>query len=94
MSWASGRQTERIEDRAYSIMGIFGVNMTMVYGEGPKAFRRLQEKISKHSNDLTIFAWNPEENEQSACGLFAPSPDGLAKSKRTERHYTLFSRGA
>lgn len=57
MSWAARRETKRIEDRAYSMLGIFDVNMPMIYGEGMKAFRRLQEEIIKRNNDLTIFAW-------------------------------------
>ncbi|KAF2028096.1 HET-domain-containing protein [Setomelanomma holmii] len=42
MSWASGRETSRPEDMAYSLIGIFGVNMPLLYGEGTKAFVRLQ----------------------------------------------------
>ncbi|KAI6137299.1 heterokaryon incompatibility protein-domain-containing protein, partial [Pisolithus sp. B1] len=45
MSWAADRKTTRVEDRAYSLMGLFEVNMPMVYGEGKKAFQRLQLKI-------------------------------------------------
>jgi hypothetical protein len=37
MSWASKRKTTRIEDLAYCLMGIFDVNMPMLYGEGGKA---------------------------------------------------------
>lgn len=55
MSWASGRTTTRREDIAYSLLGIFDVNMPMLYGEGENAFMRLQEEIIKRSNDLTIF---------------------------------------
>lgn len=48
MSWAKGRQTKREEDAAYSLMGIFDVQMTLLYGEGrEKALNRLQEKIEK-----------------------------------------------
>ena len=57
MSWASSRQTTRREDRAYCLMGLFGVNMPTLYGEGDKAFYRLQEEILKTSTDHTIFAW-------------------------------------
>jgi hypothetical protein len=35
----------RIEDLAYCLLGIFNINMPLLYGEGPKAFRRLQEEI-------------------------------------------------
>lgn len=57
MSWAAQRQTKRIEDRAYSLLGIFDINMPMIYGEGHKSFRRLQEEIAKETNDLSLFAW-------------------------------------
>ncbi|KAI0654004.1 heterokaryon incompatibility protein-domain-containing protein [Cubamyces menziesii] len=59
MSWAAGRRTTRPEDRAYSLMGLFGVHMTTIYGEGEaKAFRRLQEEILKQcAPDQSIFAW-------------------------------------
>lgn len=57
MSWAAGRRTTRVEDRAYALMGIFGVNMPTIYGEGSNAFLRLQEEILKHSADQSIFAW-------------------------------------
>ncbi|KAI6002305.1 hypothetical protein F5J12DRAFT_906395 [Pisolithus orientalis] len=45
MSWAADRKTTRVEDRAYSLLGLFGVNMPMLYGEGSKAFQRLQLEI-------------------------------------------------
>ena len=57
MSWASARVTTRIEDIAYCLLGIFAVNMPLLYGEGTKAFLRLQEEILKNSGDQSIFAW-------------------------------------
>ncbi|KAL6906965.1 hypothetical protein GGI43DRAFT_247918 [Trichoderma evansii] len=62
MSWAASRQTTRAEDRAYSLLGIFDVNMPLLYGEGEKAFVRLQKKILKASTDLSIFAWKSDRN--------------------------------
>ncbi|KAI0665875.1 hypothetical protein C8Q78DRAFT_930901, partial [Trametes maxima] len=65
MSWAASRETSREEDEAYSLMGIFQVNMPTTYGEGRYAFIRLQEEILKHISDQTIFAWGatlPEHN--------------------------------
>ncbi|RDX47246.1 HET-domain-containing protein [Lentinus brumalis] len=59
MSWASTRRTSRIEDRAYSLLGIFGVSMPIVYGEGLYSFTRLQIEILKHTQDHSIFAWGP-----------------------------------
>ncbi|KAL5355544.1 ankyrin repeat-containing domain protein [Aspergillus floccosus] len=77
MSWASRRQTSRIEDRAYSMLGIFGINMPLIYGEGERAFVRLQEEIIRTSEDYTIFAW---KDSKSYGGLLAPSPDAFADS--------------
>jgi hypothetical protein len=58
MSWAAGRKAKRSEDRAYSLLGIFEISMAMQYGEGPRAFMRLQEEILKGNNDQTLFAWS------------------------------------
>ena len=57
MSWAATRVTTRIEDEAYCLLGIFDINMPLLYGEGVRAFRRLQLEIIKESNDESIFAW-------------------------------------
>jgi hypothetical protein len=57
MSWASNRQTTRVEDIAYSLLGLFNVSMPLLYGEGETAFLRLQEEIIRRSPDESIFAW-------------------------------------
>ena len=58
-SWAAKRRTTCGEDRAYSLMGIFGVNMAMIYGEGEQAaFYRLQKEIFEIYPDHSIFAWD------------------------------------
>ncbi|KAK4135935.1 hypothetical protein BT67DRAFT_433312 [Trichocladium antarcticum] len=57
MSWAANRTTTRREDVAYSLLGILGVNMPILYGEGENAFLRLQEEIIKRSDDQSLFAW-------------------------------------
>lgn len=58
MSWASERETTRPEDEAYCLMGIFSVNMPLLYGEGAKkAFLRLQQEILKESADHSLFTW-------------------------------------
>ncbi|KAF9064464.1 heterokaryon incompatibility protein-domain-containing protein, partial [Rhodocollybia butyracea] len=75
MSWAARRETTRVEDRAYSLMGIFGVYMPPIYGEGEHAFIRLQEEILKVSNDQTIFAWKSKSPSTNTSGIVATSPD-------------------
>ncbi|EJF56681.1 HET-domain-containing protein, partial [Dichomitus squalens LYAD-421 SS1] len=59
LSWAARRETTREEDRAYSLLGIFNINMPTLYGEGSRAFRRLQEEIVRRIPDLSLFAWRP-----------------------------------
>ena len=78
MSWAANRQTTRTEDKAYSLLGLFNVNMPLLYGEGQKAFRRLQHEILQSTNDESIFAWTDDRLWTS--GLLAESPLNFAKS--------------
>ncbi|KUJ18685.1 HET-domain-containing protein [Mollisia scopiformis] len=81
MSWASKRVTTRKEDMAYCLLGIFDVNMSMLYGEGEKAFIRLQEEIIKESDDQSIFAWEldkPQANRD--LGVLARTPAYFASS--------------
>jgi hypothetical protein len=82
MSWASKRITTRPEDTAYCLLGIFGVNMPLLYGEGAKrAFIRLQEEIMKDSDDQSLFAWiQPQEPFKELRGLLADSPAEFAFS--------------
>ncbi|KAK3688642.1 heterokaryon incompatibility protein-domain-containing protein, partial [Podospora appendiculata] len=76
MSWAAYRETSRVEDIAYCLLGIFQVNMPMLYGEGSRAFTRLQEEIIKSSTDLSIFAWCQDggESESEYRGILACHP--------------------
>jgi hypothetical protein len=87
MSWAALRDTTRPEDMAYSLLGIFDINMPLLYGEGQKAFLRLQEEIARTSSDLSLFAWSipqgptdghgnsiPSEWSQQYLGVFANAP--------------------
>jgi hypothetical protein len=47
-SWIERRETKYQEDKAYSLLGIFGVFMSLNYGEGKEnAFMRLREEIKK-----------------------------------------------
>jgi hypothetical protein len=82
MSWASGRKTTRIEDQAYCLLGLFGVNMPLLYGEGQRAFVRLQQEIMKESDDQSIFAWSPlpEGVHPVTGGLLASTPSQFASS--------------
>lgn len=78
MSWAAKRKTTRIEDISYCLMGLFNVNIPLLYGEGLKAFTRLQEAILRETSDESLFAWR--DSNPSPSGLFACSPDAFATS--------------
>lgn len=94
-SWAAQRQTTRVEDAAYCLMGIFGVHMPVIYGEHASAFIRLQEEICKKTNDLSLFAWTaqPRDGPQDSLrGLFATSPDEFAQCARVARLPALYAR--
>ena len=73
MSWMADRVTTEEEDTAYCMLGIFDLNMDLRYGEGRKAFMRLQEMIISSIPDESIFAWTTDKVKYS--GLLAPWPD-------------------
>jgi len=87
MSWASQRKTTRKEDMAYCLLGLFDINMPLLYGEGEKAFLRLQEAIAVSTTDHSLFAWGVRrgspgetgENVRSYRSIFARSPADFAK---------------
>lgn len=72
MSWAPRRKTTRLEDEAYCLLGIFKINMPLLYGEGRRAFLRLQEEILKAVEDYSLLAWADDSKKQT--GLFSRSP--------------------
>ena len=95
MSWIAGRATSRTEDIAYCMLGLFDVNMPLLYGEGSKAFIRLQEEIISKSNDDSIFAWGLSPDDCSpyiypdGSGMLALGPDLFAGSRYVEGHLPL-----
>lgn len=103
MSWAATRQSTRIEDAAYSLVGIFGINMPLLYGEEERAFLRLQAEIISSCPDPTIFAWmhrpEPHQNDYYS-GVMASSPlpfEDCAEVKRLSNQplfeFSLSNRG-
>lgn len=93
MSWAADRTTSRLEYQAYCLMGLFGVNMPLLYGEGAKAFRRLQKEILASDEDASLFAWDcipwyDESFSNPTASLFAPSPASFRGSADIERGFS------
>jgi hypothetical protein len=74
MSWMADRTTTREEDIAYGMLGLFNVTMTPQYGEGLRAFMRLQHELLLSIPDESIFAWQmPDPNAGEKFGV-VPSP--------------------
>ncbi|KAI0547713.1 HET-domain-containing protein [Xylaria curta] len=81
MPWLSKRETTRIEDMAYCMLGLFDINMPLLYGEGRKAFWRLQEEIIRASSDHTIFCWTWTNTvPETWVSMLAPWPDTFVNS--------------
>jgi Heterokaryon incompatibility protein (HET) len=105
MSWAAGRKTSRVEDTAYSLLGIFKVNMPLLYGEGEKAFIRLQEEIIRETDDQSLFAWGVMHRYDRylmySDGVLAESPAAFKGSENIvpirsiagRRPYSMTNRG-
>jgi hypothetical protein len=79
LSWINPRQTKREEDKAYSLLGILGVHMAPLYGEGmAAAFRRLQDevdKMEKCAQDLRVIDPRDDKRriEETKGGLLKDS---------------------
>ncbi|OJA14027.1 hypothetical protein AZE42_07404 [Rhizopogon vesiculosus] len=57
MTWAANRKTTRIEDIAYSLIGIFDISMTISYGEGDRAFKRFMTELIQNCKEWQIIVW-------------------------------------
>lgn len=83
MSWMSKRVTQRAEDMAYSMLGMFNIFMPFSYGDGTGAFLRLQEAIMKKIDDHSIFCWEWDHTVDPLwVSVFAPSPRAFANSAK------------
>lgn len=72
--WARNRQTAKIEDRAYCLLGIFEIFMPPLYGERDNAIKRLEEEISKRLGHRVtgIFSGHQEMQSLGLCLNSAP----------------------
>ncbi|RBQ67928.1 hypothetical protein FVER14953_21114 [Fusarium verticillioides] len=74
-SWASGRETTVEEDESYSLLGLFGISLPLIYGEGGRqAFNRLQRQLIHVYHDDSVFAWKSSQpNPKPGVGILARS---------------------
>jgi hypothetical protein len=92
MSWAAYRETSRKEDMAYCLLGIFHIHMPLLYGEGEKAFTRLQEVILASSTDLSLLAWTQlSENVQPYSGILSRHPREFRELGQCRLDHSQFS---
>ena len=53
---ASTREETRIEDSTYSLLGIFSLSLSVVYGEGDKVLGRMLSQLLTSMGDTNILA--------------------------------------
>ncbi|KAG2361233.1 hypothetical protein BDR07DRAFT_1610267 [Suillus spraguei] len=68
LQWVSARVTTWPEDIAYSLFGIFGVNLPVIYGEKKqKALGRLLQEVVAQSGDISALNWVGQSSEFNSC---------------------------
>jgi hypothetical protein len=90
MSWAATRETTRPEDLSYCLLGIFDIQLPLLYGEGEtKAFHRLQEAILNSCMDHSLLTWTPVGRIENLSGALASHPKefGHTNSVESAIHY-------
>ncbi|KAH8624472.1 hypothetical protein IG631_21211 [Alternaria alternata] len=77
MSWACNRGAKREEDCAYSLLGICGVHMPLIYGEGRKqALKRLRKAIKESKEDDSDDYHEPPMGPSTYKNYFYNAYDG------------------
>jgi len=67
LQWASTRATTLQEDIAYSLFGIFGVHLPVIYGEKDNALGRLLQEVVARSGDITALDWVGKSSAFNSC---------------------------
>ncbi|KAJ8591160.1 hypothetical protein M405DRAFT_880653 [Rhizopogon salebrosus TDB-379] len=68
LQWVSRRKTTLQEDIAYSLFGIFGIHLPVIYGEKKQnALGRLLQEIIAQSGDITCLDWVGKSSEFNSC---------------------------
>jgi hypothetical protein len=82
MSWAEKRQTKLSEDKAYCLLGLFGIYIPLIYGEGgDNAFVRLEEEIKKRAVPRPDTPPNVQQSLVAAPGA-RPKPSSTVPFRR------------
>ncbi|KAG2349975.1 hypothetical protein BDR05DRAFT_955819 [Suillus weaverae] len=68
LRWSSSRVTTIQEDIAYSLFGIFGIHLPVIYGENKRnALGRLLQEIVARSGDITALDWVGKSSDFNSC---------------------------
>ncbi|KAG1854595.1 hypothetical protein F4604DRAFT_1932654 [Suillus subluteus] len=68
LQWVSARVTTWQEDIAYSLFGIFGVKLPVIYGEKKQnALGRLLQEVVAQSGDISALDWVGQSSEFNSC---------------------------
>jgi hypothetical protein len=68
LHWMSSRVTTWQEDIAYSLFGIFGVRLPVIYGERKQsALGRLLQEVVAQSGDISALEWAGQSSEFNSC---------------------------
>jgi hypothetical protein len=68
LQWASTRVTTLPEDMAYSLFGIFDIQLSVLYGERvQKALGRLLQEIVAQSGDISVLEWVGKSSKFNSC---------------------------
>jgi len=68
LRWVSMRVTTVPEDIAYSLFGVFGIQLPILYGENAQnALGRLLQEIIARSGDITALDWIGQPSEFNSC---------------------------
>jgi hypothetical protein len=84
LSWTNRRTATRPEDAAYSLLGLFNVRMSVMYGEGKSAVIRLSEQILREKEDYTTLLWS---KELAMLPPSSKSEENAPNFDRLEIHY-------
>lgn len=88
LQWASTRETTVQEDIAYSLFGLFGVQLPILYGENKQnALGRLLQEIVSRSGDITALDWVGKPSEFNSClpaDIFSYSAPPCAQSSLSD----------
>ena len=94
LSWGAERETTREEDKAYCLLGILGVNMPLLYGEGEAAFSRLQDVLMQHGQDQSLLAWSKRHGYPDGAVARSLRQFRECQFPRMQLDYVAGSRGA